>query len=238
MPTAVRPPEYFPRLAYCALFFAAERFVVADTLPYSRQSFQNRTRLRQPHGAPAWQWLSIPLQAGAPGQPIGEVAFDARTRWRQRHLRALQYDYGSAPFFGHYAPQVRQLLEQPWPTLGALTTATVAWVHRMLRAPSELLTASDLPGRPANVPALLRAVGAGRLVTLPESAEADRGHAAEAGVAVEVVAYEETPRRQNFEGFEPGCSVLDLLFNYGPEAAAVLQAGLDTGESTTRGAAW
>src|SRR5690606_15157503 len=50
MMTAVRPPEYFPRLEYAALLLAAERFVVADTFPFSRQGWQNRTRIRTPEG--------------------------------------------------------------------------------------------------------------------------------------------------------------------------------------------
>lgn len=227
---AVRPPEYFPRLAYCALFFAADRFVVADTFPYSRQSYQNRTRVRTPrHGDRAWQWLSVPLGAGALGRPIHAVQIDAGTDWARRHRKALQFNYGSAPFFEHYAPEVDDLLARPWPSLGDLTAATVMWAHRKLGAPSGLTLASSLPGSPATVPDVLRAARAQSLVTLGESAQRDAAHAEAAGLALGVLPFEEVPRRQNFEGFEPGMSVLDLLFNHGPKAAVVLRTGLESG---------
>ncbi|MDX1531695.1 MAG: WbqC family protein, partial [Rhodothermales bacterium] len=228
MRCAVRPPEYLPRLAYCALGFVADRVVLADTLPYSRQSFQNRARIRTPNpggkrSARAWQWLSVPLRSGAPGRPIHEVPIDAAAGWARRHEKALQFNYGTAPFFHHYAPQVAALWERPWERLADLTAESVEWTLQALGAPAALLRASALPGRPARVPALLRAAGADVLVTLPESAERDRAHAEAAGVRLQVVEVAEQPRRQNFEGFVPGLSALDLLMNYGSESAGLLQ---------------
>jgi hypothetical protein len=41
---------------------------------------------------------------------------------------------------------------------------------------------------------------------------------------LDVLDFVERPRRQNFPGFEPGLSVLDLLMNYGPDAARLLTA--------------
>lgn len=226
---AVRPPEYFPRLAYCALFFRSDRFVVADTFPYSRQSFQNRARLRTPsHAGKAWQWLTVPTRSGTRDGPIREAA-PADDRWADQHRRALATNYRTAPYFDHYAPALFDLLGRPWPTLGALTAATVRWTHRSLRAPSHLMLASELPAAPADLAGVLRSVEPERLVTLPESAASDRATAEAVGVDVGVLRYVEQERRQNFPGFEPGLSALDLLMNYGPEAAGVLQAGIGRG---------
>lgn len=227
---AVRPPEYFPRLAYCALFFRSDRFVVADTLPYSRQSFQNRARIRTPtHAGKAWQWLTVPTLAGTRAGAIRAVE-PAGDRWAAQHRRALATNYQTAPYYDHYAPALFDLLGQPWPTLGALTAATVRWAHRALRAPSDLVLASALPDAPRDLAAVLRGFGPDRLVTLPESAATDRASADAVGVEVEVLRYAERPRRQNFPGFEPGLSALDLLMNYGPEAAGTLAAGGERGE--------
>jgi hypothetical protein len=227
---AVRPPEYFPRLAYCALFFRTDRFVVADTFPYSRQSFQNRARIRTPsHGGKGWQWMTIPVRSGTRDGPVAE-AVPAPERWAGQHQRALATNYSTAPYFDHYAPELFDFLSRSWPTLGALTAATVRWTHRALRAPSDLVLASSLPGETDDLPRVLQSTGADSLVTLPESADSDRASVEAVGIAVEVLRYTERPRRQNFPGFEPGLSALDLLMNYGPEAAGTLMAGSEREE--------
>lgn len=224
---AVRPPEYFPRLAYCALFFRVDHFVLADTFPYSRQSFQNRVRVRTPEqdGRQA-HWMTVPLRAGRSGRPIREMQVAERGRWADRHRKALAYNYSTAPYYAHYAPGLHALLEQEWNTLSDLTSATVVWTHGALRVPCTLALASHLPDAPDVVMEVLQAVGARTLITLPESEAADRAAAHAADADLDVLAYDEQPRRQNFDGFEPGLSALDLLMNYGPEAAGVLTAGL------------
>src|SRR5690606_16828207 len=95
--TAVRPPEFFPRLAYAALLLAADRFVVADTFPFSRQAWHNRTRIRTPE-APGWQWLTVPRRHAGKGAALRAVPLDGTEPWARTHARALRYNYGMAPF--------------------------------------------------------------------------------------------------------------------------------------------
>ena len=202
--------------------------VVADTLPYSRQSTQNRCRIRTaqpPEGGHAW--LTVPLVAGAPGTSLRDVVIAPEPRWRQVHRKTLLHHYGSAPFWPHFERELIELIDLPVNRLADLTTATVRWTARSLGAPAGLLRASELVGAPDTVPAILAAAGASVLLTLAESAERDARLAAEAGIASRVLRYTERPRRQNFPGFVPGCGSLDLLLNYGAEAPQALTAGLE-----------
>ncbi len=216
---AVRPPEYYPRLEYAALMTAAERFVLADTFQYSRQSFQNRTRVRNPQG---WQWVSVPLKGGQHGQPICQARIRHVEGWRRKHWRAFYYNYRAAPFFAFYEPELAALLERTWTHLADLTCATVELVHRLLALPAVLVRASDLPGRPADLPGVLAALEDGPLLA-PEDAAP---HDAPAAPGLRVFHYDHPRYRQTFAGFEPGMTALDLLFNYGPEARSILRQGI------------
>ncbi|MDX1420032.1 MAG: WbqC family protein [Rubricoccaceae bacterium] len=223
--TAVRPPEYFPRLDYAALLLAADRFVVADTFPFSRQAWQNRTRVRTPEG-PGWQWLTVPRRHAGAATPLLALPLSAEP-WARTHRRALRYAYGMAPYHAHYADEVDALLRRPWTSLGALTTATVRWAARRLGAAAEVVCASDLPGAPDTLPAVWEALDAPPvLATLPESALRDAERLAAFEPAVRVLQFEEPERRQNFPGFVPGLGVLDLLLNHGPAAADLLREGI------------
>jgi hypothetical protein len=224
--TAVRPPEYFPRLEYAALLLAADRFVVADTFPFSRQAWQNRTRIRTPE-EPGWQWLTVPRRHTAPEAALFTLPPDDAAPWGRTHRRALRYNYGMAPFYEHYRQGLDALLARTWPSIGALAAATVAWTARQLHATVEVVCAADLPGAPETLPAVWEALGAPpALATLPESAERDAERLAGYGPRVRVLCFDERPRRQNFPGFVGDLGVLDLLLNYGPDAAALLREGV------------
>ncbi len=216
--TAVRPPEFFPRLPVAALLLAADRFVLADTFPFSRQSAQNRARIRTDQGA---RWLTIPRRHAGLGQPLAEVEV-VDDGWRRRHLATLRAAYGMAPFYDHVAPELADLLGRPYASLADLAAATVAWTVRWLEAPAEVVRASTLPGTPDTLATVLGE--ADPLLTLPESARSDR---AQVAGPVRVLRFAEPERRQAFPDFVPGLSVLDLVFNYGPASADVLRAGTD-----------
>ncbi|MEM6288720.1 MAG: WbqC family protein [Bacteroidota bacterium] len=219
---AVRPPEYLPRLEVAALLLAADRFVVADTFPFSRQSHHNRTRIRAVNGM---QWLSVPRRHAGRPLPLAEVGV-VDDGWRRRHLAAVRAAYGMAPFVDHVMPGLADLLAEPPASLGALTSATMAWVARWLDAPAEIVRASDLPGRPDRLGAVWETAGGNALVTLDESLAPDRRSLPD--TPTHVLRFEEAPRRQAFAGFEDGAGVLDLLMNYGPASAGVLRAGSRT----------
>jgi len=211
---AIRPPEYFPGLRYMALVQHVDCFVLADTLAYRRQSFQNRARLRNPQG---WQWITVPLEAHQRDRPIHEVAINRNDPWKGKHWRAFQYNYRSTPYFEYFEPQVEPFFQREWATLGGLTSTSVELLHELMGLSTQLVRASNLGGAPDTVESILEAVDEQTLVTDPASAE--RGAAA--GTA-HTFHFDAPTYHQNFEGFEPGMSTSDLLFNYGPEACSIL----------------
>ncbi|GAB5534582.1 MAG: hypothetical protein Rubg2KO_08310 [Rubricoccaceae bacterium] len=215
MMTAIRPPEYLPRLPYAALLLAADRVVLADTFQFSRQKHQNRARIRTSQGA---MWLSVPrTHAGRPLQirhmPVPDNG------WRVRHARGLESAYRMAPFYDHYLASLLDLWAAPASSLSDLTVRSVQWLSRQLEASCEVRLASELPGAPVGLAEVWATVGPGSLLTLPESAERDR----QLDAQVHVLELKETERRQAFSGFESGLSALDLLMNYGPASAGMLR---------------
>ena len=219
MLTAIRPPELAPRLPYAALLLAADRVVLADTFPFSRQSGQSRMRIRTSQGV---QWLSVPrVHTGR--QPLFNEVEVVDDDWRRRHLAGLRAAYGMAPFFEHVMPGWAEVLATPG-SLADLACASVRWAVGWLGAEAEIVRASALPGSPAALADVAGAVGLEALVTLPESAE--REAQALPGVDVRVLEVDEVERRQAFPGFEPGLSVLDVVMNHGPASAGIVRAGI------------
>ena len=213
---AIRAPEYFPRLEYAALLLAVDGFVLADTFQYSRQSFQNRTSVRNPQG---WQWVSIPLKGRQHGRPICQVEIRQVEAWQKRHWKAFEYNYRSTPYFEYYEEAFAPLFQRRWTHLADLTCATVELIHTMLGQPTTLVRASTLAGRPDSLKDLFDHIGSAPLLVPAVSAPYD----AQAVSPLQVFHYDHPRYRQAFDGFEPGLTAFDVLFNYGPEAASIIK---------------
>ena len=212
---AVRPPDYFPGLAFMALAAHVDVLVLADTFEYSRQSHQNRAKLRNPQG---WQWISVPLRSPPRHWPIDRTEVDNSEPWQRKHWRAFEYNYRSTPFFDYYEPQFAPLFLATWTGLADLTCKTASVVHAAFDLESRIVRASSMAGRPETLPEVMTAMGRDALCSLPDAAERNRDYVD----VVEVLEFEPPVYRQAFEGFEPGMSAVDLLFNYGPESRAIL----------------
>ena len=210
---AICPPEYFPGLAFSALMQVTDIFVLADTFQYSRQSFQNRTRVRN---AQSWQWVSVPLKGGQHGLPQSKTRIRQEQGWRKRHWKAFLFNYSATPFFEYFAPQLKSLYRTEWDTLSLITCQSAMLTHQWLNLESALVRASELPGQPATVAEVRDC--------LPANALVSRHGIPESGASMELV-YDSPQYRQSFAGFQSGMCTLDLLFNYGPESGRILRSG-------------
>lgn len=215
---AVRPPEYFPRLSYMALVQHVDHFVLADTFQYSRQTFQNRSKLRNPEG---WQWISVPLFGRQHGRSLRDVEIDSNVRWLERHWRAFMYNYRSTMYFEYYESSFQPFFDREWARLGPLACRSVELLCELLEIDTPLRRASELEGAPDSVPAIMNALGADTLLAPAEVASHEDVEVS----AVRAFHYDHPTYRQNFEGFEPGMSAADVVFNYGPEAPRIITRG-------------
>lgn len=210
---AVRPPEYFPRCSVMALVDYVDEFIMADAFPYSRQSYQNRTPVRTPDGR---MWLSLPLERASRGRTIDRVRLVQQRFWPGKHWRALVHNYSSTPFFQHYAGDLEALLRRPWPCLADLTVATTQWLVRQLGIRTGIRRIGPEGG------STLEEVTAwfeDQYVALDDTA----AHDERVMPPGEVVEFTAVPYAQNFDGFEPDLSALDVLFNWGPEGLHLLR---------------
>jgi len=194
-------------------------FVVADTFQYSRQSYQNRARIRTPQGT---QWLSIPLRGGQHGRPISAVERDPRFPWQRKHQKALVYNYRSAPFFLHYEVSIGNVLSSDEVRLLPILRRSIQCVADAYRIKTPICFTSELEGAPATLHEVAKRYNGATLVSLDEAFE----HDAHQVRRIARFDYSPKPYRQNFEGFETNLSALDLVLNHGPDARRLILDGV------------
>ncbi|MFB6230075.1 MAG: WbqC family protein [Salinibacter sp.] len=218
---AVRPPEYFPRCEYMALVQHVDHFILADTFPYRRKSFQNRSKVRDAQG---WHWITIPLFRTPVGAPALSVEIETGGRWQEKHWRSFLYNYRTTMYFSFLKDSFQPFFEQTWRRLGACTSRSVELLAELYGMRTSLQRASELDGRPDDIPGIIEAMDADVLTVVGDADQVPSTVDAE----IQTVSYDPPTYHQNFEGFEPGMSAADLLFNYGREAQRLLTQGLTT----------
>lgn len=168
---------------------------------YRKQTYRNRCVIATTGGT---QTLTVPVDRGGGGQRLQtkDVRISDHGNWRRLHWHALMTAYSESPFFEYYADDIRPFFERRWEFLYDLNTDICLKMCELLNIPARFRpTGSFVPPAPAPP------VSDFRDSIDPKHPAPDDGF---------------HPRRyyQVFErkhGFLPNLSVLDLLFNMGPE---------------------
>lgn len=221
---AIVQSNYIPWKGYFDLIDTVDEFVLYDDMQYTRRDWRNRNQIKTPQGV---QWLTVPVKVkGKYLQTIRETELDGRD-WAVQHWKALRQNYAKAPHFGSYAPALEALyLDREYTHLSELNLTLLEWVNARLGIETRLTSSADyhLEGdRSEKLLNICLQAGASEYLSGPAAREyLDESVFARANVAVRWFEYPAYPEYLQLWGaFTHGVSVLDLLFNCGPEAPAL-----------------
>ena len=162
-----------------------------------------------PSGA---QPLTLPVVRDGVGHtPMGEVRLSDHGDWRHLHWNALASAYEGSPYFEYYADDFRPLYEHPFEYLADFNAALHNVVLSLLSLTPSVEVSRDYV---AEVPA-----GAADLRNLV-SPKVPIEHDAQFRVQPYYQVFKERT------GFLPNLSIVDLLFNMGPESRMVHKQSL------------
>ena len=224
---AILQSNYIPWKGYFDLIDRVDEFFLYDEVQYTRGDWRNRNRVKTPDGL---KWLTIPVEfSGHDLRAIHDVRV-ADGRWARKHWTTLANCYARAPHFRDYAPAVEALYDAAAGEdhLSAVNRTFLVGLCRLLGITTAIRSTSDYElgeGRTSRLVELCRQVGATRYLSGPAAkAYIDDRLFDAAGVEVEYMDYSGYPEYpQLYPPFEHGVSVLDLLFNTGPDAPRYLR---------------
>lgn len=218
--------SYLPWKGYFDLINLADEFVIYDEVQYTKNDWRNRNRIKTQHGV---EWLTVPVLHESLSQRILDTEV-ADPHWARKHWNAIRTNYGGAPFFRQYSqPFAAFYAGNRESRLSPINAALIRLVNGILgittkiSASQDHAVSGDATGRLLE---LCERTGATRYLTGP----AARGYLevqrfAERGIAVEWMDYSGYPEYpQLHPPFEHAVSVIDLIFNTGPEAPRYMKS--------------
>ena len=223
---SILQPSYLPYLGHFEQMAVTDLYVHMDDVQYTRKDWRNRNRVRTADG---WTWLTVPVKKCPRPSPLNEVAVSYRQPWLDKHLKTLRLSYGKAPFFQPLFSEIEEILEQRLESLVELDVALLGCLRRHLGITGPEARSSSVPrrssGKVERILEICRHFGADLLYDGKSAASfIDPAVFAAHGVEVVFQDYRHPDYRQQYPGFVPNLSAIDVIMNTGPRARDLLLA--------------
>ena len=194
--TAVFAPQYFGSVRYYAALWKCGRAIIDTGQRYDKRFKSiHRCRIADTHGELT---LTVPVSRPEPDAPRlwSNARVSAHGQWWHTHIVSLESAYGRTPFFEFYIDRFKPWLCDSGISVTDLCRGIDETLRRALGIDTEIMYGTPKPGDD--------------FIDHRDNDFAD----------IKDVEYYQV-RADRF-GFMPGLSVLDLLFNMGPESVLIL----------------
>ena len=201
--TAVRIElQYLPCLEYFTCILQYDRIYIDIEERYVKQTYRNRCSVLTTNKIDT---LTVPVKGYGPASSTKDILIDYSQDWTRRHLGCFQAAYGKSPFYEFYADEFIRVYERKLPNLVNLNSELLTICLRLLGIRKEITY--NLSGEIFNENSLVDDISLINNRKHPNSWK----------------YYQPTPYYQTFgNDFVGNLSIVDLLFNMGPEAKSVL----------------
>lgn len=224
---AILQSNYIPWKGYFDLINSVDEFIFYDEMQYTKNDWRNRNKIKTLQGT---SWLTIAVRQLHLQQRINETqVFDPQ--WGIKHWRTLSQTYAKAPYFARYKTELEALYLTPdFTNLSQINAAFIKQICVWLGITTKISWSSDYTlgeGKSERLLQLVQDAGGSSYLSGPAARDyLNVDLFAAAGIQVEWMNYDSYPQYKQLGAapFEHGVTVLDLLFNTGPEAPAFMKS--------------
>ena len=173
---------------------------------FQKQSYRNRCRF---YGAEGVQTLSFPIlhEGGTHKIPISQIKIDYKTPWVQQHERAIVSAYGMSAYFDYYKDELFAILEAGHERLFDLNLALIRFFIEKTGIKVDLRLTEDYERKP-------------QMEDLREVIHPKRPNTILSELDLEKPYFQVFAPKY---GFHSDLSIMDLLFNEGPDSIMFLK---------------
>ena len=188
------PTAYLPSIEYVSLFLKTDDASIELFETYQKQSCRTRTNVMTANGV---QTLTIPvIKTNGNHTLTKDIEISYKESWQQIHLRCLESAYRKSAYFDYYFPYFEKIYKQKFNTLAELNDFCLKTILKILKVKKDYSFTTDFERiTDENDYRVSLSKGTNKIEMKPYyQVFADR------------------------HGFIPNLSIVDLLFNEGPNS--------------------
>ena len=197
---ALLSTTYFGPVQWYQKLYRAEHVEIEQWESFQKQTYRNRCLIATTNGIQA---LTIPVVRGT-SPLIKDIRISDHGNWRHLHWNALQSAYGESPFFEYYQDDILPFFEKRWTFLLDFNEEIRTKISEFIDIQPNVPYTEGYSSSPS-----MRDF---RMAINPKHPEPDSDFVPKPYYQV----------YQQKHGFLPNLSILDLLFNMGPESILYL----------------
>ena len=196
---ALLSTTYFGPVQWYQKLYRHEEVEIEQWESFQKQTYRNRCLIATTQGIQA---LTVPVERseGKKEGTIRDVRISDHGNWRHLHWNALMSAYGESPFFEYYQDDIRPFFEKRWEFLFDFNEAIREKMCELLDIQPKVSSTINYKQSTINEIDFRSAINPKHPLPDPD--------------------FEPKPYYQVYQqkhGFLPNLSILDLLFNMGPE---------------------
>jgi hypothetical protein len=224
---AIVQSNYIPWKGYFDLINLVDEFILFDDMQYTRRDWRNRNLIKTRAGL---KWLTIPVAVkGNFFQKIKDTRV-SDPGWGRTHWESIVHNYSKANHFAAFREVFESLyLGSQESFLSQINYAFLTTICKILRIETRITwsdTYESVEGKTERLVSICKQAGATTYISGPAARDyIDEGLFNYADISLEYMDYSAYPEyRQLFPPFEHGVSVIDLIFNEGPDAPKFMKS--------------
>ncbi len=219
-------PVYLPWLGLFHKIALADKFVFFNQVQYLPKDWMNRNKIKTATGE---IWLTVPvLRKGYRDMKTSQIEINNDVDWKRKHLKSILLNYKKAPYFERYSKFFEETYSKNWRYLDDLNEHMLKWFLEQLGIKILFLKASDYE---------FEGIKSDLVLNMCKQFGADLYIFGELGKDYAKVddfidhdtriifqEYKHPVYPQMFGDFIPNLSVIDLLFNCGPNSLDIIMS--------------
>jgi hypothetical protein len=217
---AIIQSNYIPWKGYFDIIHDVDCFIFYDDLQYTKNDWRNRNKIKTSQGS---SWITIPV-GKREDRLICEVKLPDNP-WRSKHWNKINQYYFHTPYFKSYKEFFEHIyLDAEWYFLSDLNQFIIREISiNFLGIKTEFNDSREYDARGVKLDRLLdliqKAEGSYYLSGPSAANYIDGKRFSDLGIELVYKDYSGYPEYpQQFPPFDHAVSIIDLLFNCGPEA--------------------
>lgn len=232
---AVVQSNYIPWKGYFDLINMVDEFILYDSVQYTRRDWRNRNKIKTPNGV---TWITIPVEVkGKYFQSINETKV-SDSQWNVKHWRLLTHHYSKAKYFKSFKELFREAYEKNKSSyLSQVNYNFIKIICEILEIKTKISWSTDYnvaeEGKTEKLLGLCKQAGATEYISGPSAKDyLDPQLFDQEKIKLSFIDYSGYLQyNQLFTPFEHSVTILDLLFNEGPNAKKYMKSfsGMSSG---------
>jgi len=223
MIVSIHQPNYLPWMGLMHKILESDIFIVLDDVQFVRgKNFVTRSQIKTSGGP---KWITIPVHNKNNFLPINQIKINNDIPWKDEHWNKIEQNYNKSKFFSDYSTLLKNSIYQKYENISNMNIALIQQILKILKIEKKIQFSSELN---------IEGIGLEKIVNIIKETGGDEYLSGDGIGSLRYIqgnerVFEENKIKLTFQKFIhpeyfqlygefiPKLSILDVIFNIGPE---------------------